>query len=211
MGAIFFATWVGVVAAQIAPGPNMLAVVSVALSQGRRAAICVAAGVATGVVIWVLAFAFGLSRLFHIYPSVSLFMQLLGGAYLLYLGMKAMLAARKTSVEKMRAAKRQFSLFQAYKRGLFVVLTNPKAALMWVAVTAFMLGSGLEENALLLFAPIASLSALAIYGCYAVLFSSQRVQSIYLNLTTYIEFAFGAIFGLLGGKLLFDSVSELGE
>ncbi|MFT5114636.1 MAG: threonine efflux protein [Parasphingorhabdus sp.] len=113
MEAIFLATWLGIVAAQIAPGPNMLAVAGVALSQGRLLAICVAGGVGTGVIIWVLAFAFGLSNIFHTDSSAALFMQLLGGTYLLYIGIKAMNSARNASLTKMRAAKSQLSFYQA--------------------------------------------------------------------------------------------------
>jgi threonine/homoserine/homoserine lactone efflux protein len=39
----------GVVLAQVSPGPNMMAVSSIALGAGRRAGLLTAAGVASGV------------------------------------------------------------------------------------------------------------------------------------------------------------------
>ncbi|MFT5260184.1 MAG: threonine efflux protein [Saprospiraceae bacterium] len=206
MEKILFVTWLGVVAAQIAPGPNFFAVASVALSQGRKGATYVAAGVATGVIVWAMAFAFGLSSLFNAFPQASVFLQLMGGIYLLVLAFNALVSAFRFEHSQVKAARQFLVPKMAYRRGLFVVLTNPKAALMWAAVAAFMLGSGLTWSALVVFAPIASLSAFIIYGSYGWLFSTAKAQQLYSKLSTLFECMFALMFGALGGKLLYESV-----
>lgn len=55
----FFAAWLATVAAQAAPGPNLVAVAAAALGQGRRTALWVVGGVASGVLVWVAAVALG--------------------------------------------------------------------------------------------------------------------------------------------------------
>ena len=44
----FFVVLLGVAAAQASPGPNMFAVIETALGRGRRAALVVVSGVASG-------------------------------------------------------------------------------------------------------------------------------------------------------------------
>ena len=60
---LFAVTLMATIAAQLAPGPNFLAVAATALGQGRMAGMAVAAGVASGVFFWVILVAFGLESL----------------------------------------------------------------------------------------------------------------------------------------------------
>ena len=62
-------TWLGVVAAQASPGPNLAAVASVALAQGRRPALFVVTGIASGMLVWSLATALGLGALIEAFPA----------------------------------------------------------------------------------------------------------------------------------------------
>ncbi|WP_268995454.1 LysE family translocator [Microvirga roseola] len=87
------ATFIGVLLAQISPGPNLMAVSSAALGSGRGAGIATAAGVATGVVIWAILFAFGVGALLQAFPQTLTAMRFLGGGYLIYLSLKALRTA----------------------------------------------------------------------------------------------------------------------
>ncbi len=206
---IFIPALLGVIAAQASPGPNLLAVAGVGLSQGRAHALLVAAGVASGVCIWAIAFAAGLSTVFEEYPDAALGLRLIGGGYLLYIAAKAIRAAWTGSSSTIRRLALQLSFRAAFKRGLLVVLTNPKAAMMWAAVSAYLLGSGLSSTAVLLFAPIASTTALVIYGVYGLLFSASAAQRTYQSAARVFEAVFGVAFGVLGGKLLTEGLQEI--
>jgi len=97
----------------------------------------------------------------------------------------------------------------AYSHGILVVLTNPKAAMMWAAVSSYLIGSGLSPMAVLLFAPIAATTALFIYSAYGLLFSSSGAQRMYLGTSRVFEIVFGVAFGTLGSKLLIDGFKEI--
>ena len=206
---IYLTVFFGIIAAQLAPGPNLLAVASIALAQGRCPAICVAAGVATGVLIWVSACAFGIVTLFNSFPLASIFLQVIGGAYFLWLAWRALNAARNGAASSIRASKHGGSLLDAYRRGLFVVLTNPKAAIMWIAISAFLLGSGFTSQQVLLLAPIGASSAFIIYGGYAMLFSTSIANRIYTQSARGLDALFGIIFAGFGLKFLYDGAREL--
>ena len=78
---VYLLTLVGVVAAQASPGPNFIAVASVALAQGRHAAFKVVIGMATAMLAWSLATAYGLATVLEIFPWSLTALRILGGGY----------------------------------------------------------------------------------------------------------------------------------
>lgn len=211
MLSIYFFAWLGVLSAQATPGPNMMAVASTALADGRRAALLVVAGIVTGVLVWTVLVAVGLGALFHRLPALLTILKFLGGAYLLYLGGRGIAAAlrggdRPGSISPRRAG---VSAVAAWRRGLLVVMINPKAALMWSAVATFLFGSGLAATEVLAFGPIAAVSAALIYGLYGIAFSSRGAVAAYLRFSRWIEGVFGLVFGALGGTLLAAGAADL--
>lgn len=205
----YLITLTGVALAQAAPGPNLLAVASAGLGQGRKAALMTVLGVATGMFIWAAAVAFGLAAVLAVYPTLLTAMKLLGGAYLFWLAVRALLSAWRGSETSIKAHGGQLSALAAWRRGLLVILTNPKAALMWTAVSTFLFGSGLEPWQVVAFGPVGAASALVIYGGYGLLFSSGFATRTYGRFARWIEVAFGAAFGALGGRLLADGIREM--
>lgn len=202
MLATYLTAIAGVIAAQAAPGPNVMAVVGVGLAQGRRAAFLVVAGVATGVILWAALFAYGLGQLIEAVPACLIGLEFVGGAYLLYVGARAVIAALRGETQSIRAAGTAVTALGAWRRGLLVVITNPKAALMWSAVATFLFGSGLNQVEVLAFGPLAAISAVVVYSAYAMLFSSATVGALYRRFTVGIEVAMGAVFGALGLVLI---------
>lgn len=206
---IFAITLIATVVMQVLPGPNLIAVASTSLASGRKAGVIVALGVASGAFCWALGVAAGLGVVLERYPSAILGMKLIGGSYLLYLGLRSALSIRNGASISIRADKHKLSPVQAWRRGVLVVLTNPKAALMWAAMAGIMFGAGLHALEVALFAPIGAASAAVIYGIYAVLFSTSVIDRTYHRFWRVIEGLFGATFGALGGKLLYDGFREL--
>ena len=215
---IFTIALFGTVLSQAAPGPNLMAVASAGLTTGRKSAVAVAGGVASGVIIWVTLVALGLGAFIKAYPISLVALKILGGGYLIYLGLRALRAAWRGQAVSIRndadangskGVRLKLGLMAAWRRGLLVVLTNPKAAIMWAAVASYLFGSGLKPGEVLAFAPIGALSAFLIYGTYGVLFSTQTAVSIYARAARGIEFLFGVTFGAIGGKLVWDGVREL--
>lgn len=206
---IYALTWLGVLAAQISPGPNLAAVASVALAQGRRPALFVVTGISSGMLIWSVATALGLGALIEAFPLSLLVLKFVGGGYLLFLGVKA---ARSTFANSgtpaFRPDHRPLSDRKAWRRGVLVLLTNPKAALMWAAVASFLFGQGLSAWHVLAFGPMGALSGLVIYGCYAMLFSTPAAMRGYARFTRWFEGIFAAAFGLMGASLVWAGISE---
>lgn len=205
----FFVTWLGVLAAQASPGPNLIAVAGVALAEGRKRALFVVLGISSGMLIWSAATAMGLATLLEAFPLSLVLLRFLGGGYLLWLALKAARAAWVGNTVLINPSTATLRPFTAWRYGLFVVLTNPKAAMMWAAVATFLFGAGLSSFQVLMFAPVGALSGFCIYGLYAVLFSSSFISRGYAKAARWIEAAFAAAFGALGGKLILDGINEI--
>ena len=92
-----FAAWLAFAAASslllLLPGPNVLLVLSYALTQGRRVALATVAGVAIGDTIAMTASLAGLGSL--VLASAELFTVLkgVGAAYMVYLGVQLLRSA----------------------------------------------------------------------------------------------------------------------
>lgn len=200
---------VGIFLAQASPGPNLMAVSSIALGTGRRAGLTAAAGVAAGVFVWAVLFTFGMGAFLDAFPQTLTAMKLLGGGYLVFLGLKALRAGWRGATPDTGVPRLRTGAARAFATGFLVVLTNPKAALMWVAVSIFLASAGVAGAAFLLIGACVSLSAMTIYGSYALLFSTAVARRSYGRLAPFVEAAFGAVFGALGSRLVADGLKEL--
>ena len=137
-------------------------------------------------------------------------LKIVGGGYLLFLSSRALKSAFKSGgSSSIGADSTNRSALGHWRRGVLVVLTNPKAALMWSAVATILHGAALETWQVALFGPVAATTGFIIYGSYAFLFSTNLAGSFYKRFARIIEALFGATFGAFGGKLVLDGAREL--
>lgn len=107
------------------PGPDF-AVVARAAASGRAAGWRAGLGAQTGLCVHMLAAVVGLSVLISRSPTALSVIQILGGLYLVWLGISAL---RQSSAEG-----RVTSEVQWFRMGLVTNLLNPKAVLFFVAL-----------------------------------------------------------------------------
>lgn len=206
---VFFFAWMGVLAAQLSPGPNLAAVASTALGDGRRAAMFVMLGIASGMFVWSVSTALGLAALLERFPLSLVILRFVGGAYLLWMALRAARSVIAGKPVTIHADATRLSDGAAYRRGLFVLLTNPKAVMMWAAVATFLFGAGLTPGQVLAFGPVGAASGVAVYGFYAWMFSTLAATAAYARAARGIEAVFASAFGLLGGRLIWNGLREL--
>ena len=112
------------------PGPNTLYIIARSIQQGRKAGAVSSLGVQVGTLIHVAIAALGLSAM--VVSSVLAFnvVKYAGATYLVYLGVKTLLAREKH--EPTQAARSE-SLSDTFRQGVIVNLLNPKTALFFFA------------------------------------------------------------------------------
>ncbi|MBV8764933.1 MAG: LysE family translocator [Hyphomicrobiales bacterium] len=185
------------------PGPNVLAVIGTSMSIGRPQGMALALGVAAGSLCWALATAGGLSALLASYASALVLIKLAGGLYLLWLSYKAFRSAaslRDLEVSALDEPSRHLLRFA--RRGFAIQMTNPKAALAWIAIISL----GLKENAPLWVALSivigTAILSVIIHCVYAVAFSTPVMVRLYSRARRWIQAALGAFFAFAGLRLL---------
>lgn len=113
----------------VVPGPAVLYIVAQSVPGGRRAGIVSALGVSTGGLFHVGAAVIGLSALLAASAEAFTVVKLLGAAYLVYLGIRALLSRD----ERIGGRHVEPTLGRTYRRGVVVNVLNPKTALFFVA------------------------------------------------------------------------------
>ena len=125
-----------VLLAAMSPGPDFAIVTRNAMVSGRRAGMACGVGIAVGVFVWAVVTALGIAGLLAASAVAFTAVKLVGAAYLVLLGVRALLAARRgeyDSAEQIRGARATGAL-AAFRQGLVTNLLNPKVAVFFVAL-----------------------------------------------------------------------------
>ncbi|WP_105417323.1 LysE family translocator [Neorhizobium sp. T25_27] len=187
----------------ITPGPNTLLVMRYALTAPRRVPILAAMGTITGTFCWGLAGWLGINVLFQAAPFAYVALKIVGGLYLVWLGLKIFLDARKSRQSAdIAAARIDVPLKTAYRMGLVTNLANPKSALFVASLFAATMPVGTPF--LYGLAAIAVMVAVStVYYTFLVaLITHRTVAAAYLKAKKKIDLGVGMVFVGFGTKLL---------
>ena len=132
------------------PGPDTALTIRNTLMGGRRAGIFTALGVSSGQAVWTVATAAGIAALLAASEPAFLAVKLVGAAYLVWLGLTAILAAwRGGSARRSAPTRRALPARTAFRQGLWSNLGNPKMAAFFPSLLPQFVSSSQELTALL--------------------------------------------------------------
>ncbi len=157
----------------LTPGPGVLYVVARSISQGHRAGLVSVLGLSAGALLQVAAATLGLSAILLTSASAFTVVKLLGAGYLVYLGIRTLLASQHAAGI---ASTPPLPCSRLFWDGVFVSVLNPKIALFFLAfLPQFVDASGgsVPQQILLLGCLYVAL-ALITDGAYALLAGSLR-------------------------------------
>jgi threonine/homoserine/homoserine lactone efflux protein len=125
----FAALAVGMV---LTPGPNMIYMISRAITQGRVAGLISLAGVVVGFIFYMLCAAFGITAIVFAVPYAYDAMRFAGVIYLLWLAFDAVRPGGRSpfQLRKLPIASRK----RLFTMGLLTNLFNPKIAIFYLAL-----------------------------------------------------------------------------
>ncbi|MFN8459771.1 MAG: LysE family transporter [Anaerolineae bacterium] len=190
-------------AAVISPGPNFFISAKHGLSYPRPAGLSTTAGVATGTLIHIglgfLGFSALLAQSLWLYSSLKY----IGAIYLIYLGIKTLLTKRaQPHWEGVQAGPAEaMSPERAYRIGLLTCLTNPKAALYWLAIFTTVISATTPLTIKVTLAVLLPLISWLWYSLVALSFSLQPFKRWYSRFYGWVEMVFGVVLIGLGVKI----------
>ncbi|HVI52217.1 MAG TPA: LysE family translocator [Candidatus Sulfotelmatobacter sp.] len=184
----------------ISPGPSFLMVARISVAKSRGDGLAAAFGMGIGGLVFGAAALLGLKTVLAAVPLLYAVLKVLGGAYLIYLGLRIWRSA-KTPLAEDGASNAGRLEGRAFWLGLLTQLSNPKTAIVYASLIA----SCIPQTPSRLF----SLSMMAAifcietgwYALVAVTLSSNRSKAVYLRLKGAIDRVCGAVLGFLGLRM----------
>ncbi|HMN79807.1 MAG TPA: LysE family translocator [Burkholderiaceae bacterium] len=190
-------------AGTISPGPSFVMVAREAVAASRGHALFAALGMGVGGAAFAAAALAGLQAALLTVPSLYLFLKVLGGAYLFYLGFRIWksaslpLDARDDGTD---AAPR--SVASAFLSGLITQMSNPKTAVVYASVFAALLPKTHSSTFAFILVGAVFLLEAGWYGLVASVLSTDLLRKRYLACKSWIDRTAGAVMCLLGLRLI---------
>ena len=118
------------VALLVIPGPAVVYIVAQSIEQGRVAGLVSMLGIQVGALVHIAAAALGLSALLVQSAVAFSVVKYAGAAYLVFLGLRKLLARERLEAGRIRAPR---PLGRLFRQGIVVNVLNPKTALFFFA------------------------------------------------------------------------------
>ena len=188
--------------ALILPGPDFVAVVRTAMVRGASAGVCCALGVACGLATYASLSLLGLSAVLLQYQWLAWAVRVLGGCYLIYLGLSLLLSRH---VETLDADVPHATGSNSIIFGYLVTLTNPKAIVLFTSVFATTVTANTPTWLMAVMIVCVFASALAWYALVALCMASAPVVRRVARSSAYVERFAGVCFVIVGGRIVSDT------
>ena len=182
----------------IAPGPDIVYVLTRGITQGKRAGFAAALGFATGVIFHTALAALGIAALIRSSEFAFTLVRYAGAGYLIYLGIR-MLASR--SAFRLGQDNATLALWTVYKQSVIGNVLNPKVTLFFLSfLPQFInMNAGRIELQMVLLGVLFMLQTVIIFGAIAV-FSGAIGDRLRANpaIANRLNLFAGVIFVALG-------------
>jgi threonine efflux protein len=184
------------------PGPTFIVVTAYAVAGDRRAGLLVTLGVVLATLTWASLAAAGLGTVIARFPWLYLALRLAGAAYLIYLGVKMLIAViRKVPIE-LKQGSHEGAGWRAVRAGYLTNISNPKVMAYYASLFGVMI-PGDAPHWLFIGAALTAMIVSALWWSFVtVFFAIPVIQRGYLSIRRQMDGVMGVLLILLGGRLL---------
>lgn len=191
--------------AVVAPGPDFAVTIRQSVRFGRVVGLCTAIGIGAGISVHVLYTLLGVGALMHTTPWLLSVAKVVGGAYILYLGVSLLRSKPKTSLEGSEGdddANPRQTLPRAFMTGFLTNATNPKATLFFLAIFTTVISASTPLKVQALYGVWMCFINALWFVIVALFFSSPRVRLLFMRMGHWFERTMGVILILFAGRLI---------
>jgi threonine/homoserine/homoserine lactone efflux protein len=189
----------------ISPGPSFVLVARTAIAASRREGVAAALGMGLGGAFFGTLALLGLAALLARAGWLYLAVKLLGGAYLVYLGIAIWRGATSTLTVAAKPPGTRAGAVRAFWRALATQVSNPKTAVVYASVFAALMPAHPPLWFVLALPPALFALETLWYAVVALAFSSGGPRAAYLRAKTWIDRVAGSVMAALGLRLLFEA------
>lgn len=189
----------------LAPGPDILYLLTKSLADGAKSGIILACGLVSGIVFHTTLVMVGVAALIKSSATALLVLKIFGAAYLLFLAFGAFKAARAGKKLSLSKAGAKSSLSALYKRGILMNVLNPKVLLFFLAFLPQFVDLNGSSLQILFLGVVFAAQALIIFSVIAIF--AGRVRNLILrkkNIGQVLNFVEALVLALIAvGLILF--------
>ncbi|MUI54395.1 LysE family translocator [Aliivibrio fischeri] len=187
------------------PGANVLLTINTALNYDRKIASFSAFGVSCATLLWSFFGGSGLVILFSHFPQLFGLMKVVGGSYLLYLGMRQIYLTRK--IKRLGELTEINQTISPSKRKVFISafitsILNPKTG--FFVVSLFSVSMPENMSATMIFVIMLTMASITLswHLFLATAFSHESARSVYARISGVMDYVTGGLFTILGIKVM---------
>lgn len=189
----------------LAPGPDILYLLTKSLADGAKSGIILACGLVSGIVFHTTLVMVGVAALIKSSATALLLLKIFGAAYLLFLAFGAFKSARAGKKISLSRAGAKSSLLALYKRGILMNVLNPKVLLFFLAFLPQFVDLNGSSLQILFLGVVFAAQALIIFSIVAIF--AGRVRNLILskkNIGQILNFVEALVLALIAvGLILF--------
>lgn len=150
----------------LAPGPDIVYVLTRGIAQGRRAGFAAALGFATGVIFHTALAVLGVAALIRSSEFAFMLVRYAGAAYLVYLGVRTLMSR---SAVRLGQGGAEIALWTVYKQSVIGNVLNPKVTLFFLSFLPQFINmkAGHMELQMVLLGVLFMLQTVVIFGAIA--------------------------------------------
>lgn len=183
------------------PGPTFMVVASYSLSGRTLPGLLVTAGVVLATLVWSSLAAAGLGTVLGQYAFAYRVLQLAGAAYLVYLGAKLFLGARRGATAIAMHKSLSASGWAAVRAGFITNITNPKVVAYYASLFGVMIPADAPGWLFWGAAATALIVSAVWWTAVTYFFSVPIVSRTYERVRPAVDLIMGVVLILLGVRI----------
>lgn len=189
----------------LAPGPDILYLLTKSLASGAKNGIILAAGLVSGIVFHTFLVMVGVAAVIQNSVLAMTALKIFGAAYLLFLAWKSFKAAQRGDKISMKKSDNENSAISLYRRGVLMNVLNPKVLLFFLAFLPQFVNLASESAGaqIILLGVTFAAQAFIIFSLVAV--GAGKVRKLILrqkNLGRILNFVEAAVLAVIAVTLL---------
>ncbi|MUL11869.1 LysE family translocator [Aliivibrio fischeri] len=187
------------------PGANVLLTINTALNYDRKIAVFSAFGVSCATLLWSFFGGSGLVILFSHFPQLFGLMKVVGGCYLLYLGVRQIYLTRK--IKRLGELTEINQTISPSKRQVFISafitsILNPKTGFFVVSLFSVSMPENMSATMILAIMLTMASITLSWHLFLATAFSNESAKSVYAHISGVMDYVTGGLFTIFGIKVM---------
>ncbi|KPQ20876.1 MAG: putative threonine efflux protein [Halomonas sp. HL-93] len=188
------------------PGPSFVLVSQIAVKSSRLDGVAAAVGMGLGGAIFATLALFGLVTVLLQIEWLYIALRILGGGYLVYLGICIWRGASRPLEVDDGGHTRPSSSLRSFLVGFVTQISNPKTAIVYASIFAAFLPASAPGWMIVALPALIFLVETSWYAGVALVFSAHTPREIYVCTKRWFDRVAGALMGALGARLISETL-----